>query len=169
MLTAQIADLLRTARKALHLSQAELAHRAGVSARLWAEVERGQRPNVSLETALRMLGEVGVTVRLTDPMGTSRELRNPHAEAAARAARAEVRRTTWHGRKIRLHDEGNETDDISTIARGAARLAAVAHVSEQAFAVARAPRVAPVHGAPAQPGRNTATPSVTKPRRKYTD
>lgn len=167
MLTAQIGDLLRTARKALYLSQAELAHRAGVSARLWSEVERGERPNVSLETALRMLGEVGVAVRLTDPMGTSRELRNPHADVAARTVRAAVRRATWQGRQIRLHEEGEETDDTSMIARGAARLGAVAHVSEQAFAVAGAPRVA-TKGATVQSARKAATQAVAKARRKVT-
>ena len=66
MLTDQVGSLLRSARKTLGLTQAELARRARVSERLWAEVERGERPNVSLETALRMLSEVGVTVRLND-------------------------------------------------------------------------------------------------------
>jgi transcriptional regulator with XRE-family HTH domain len=87
MPTDQIGALLRTAREALGLSQKELARRAQVSHRLWAEVERGERPNVSLKTALRMLGEVGVSIRLTGPSGASRELRDPDTMAAARAAR----------------------------------------------------------------------------------
>ena len=116
MRTDQIADLLKSARKAAGLSQKEVASRAQVSTRLWAEVERGERPNVSLTTAIRMLGEVGVTVRLTDPLGARRELRTPGVEAAARSARAAVRRATWTGRQIRLEQEGK--DDPSGAARG---------------------------------------------------
>lgn len=134
MLVQQIGDLLKSARKALGLSQRELARRAKVSQRLWAEVERGKRSNVSLETALRMLGEVGVTVRLTDPLGGSRELRDPGTAAAARAARAAVRRTTWKGKQLKVQDEG--ADNLAP-AGGADRLAAVTLVSQQAFAVAR--------------------------------
>ena len=137
MLTDQIADLLKSARKAAGLSQKEVAGRAQVSTRLWAEVERGERPNVSLSTAIRMLSEVGVTVRLTDPRGESTELRNPGTADAARSARAAVRRATWTGRQIRLAQEGN--DDPSS-ARGYDRLAAVRVVSEQAFAVAHGRR-----------------------------
>jgi transcriptional regulator with XRE-family HTH domain len=120
---------------ALGLSQKELARRARVSHRLWAEVERAERPNVSLETALRMLAEVGVSIRLTGPSGASQELRDPATAAAARAARAAVRRATWPGRQLRLEQEG--TDDVAG-ARGASGLAAVSSVSTQAFAVAGA-------------------------------
>ena len=124
MLTDQIADLLKSARKAAGLSQKEVAGRAQVSTRLWAEVERGERPNVSLTTAIRMLGEVGVTVRLPDPLGASRELRNPGSAAAARSARAAVRRATWTGRQIRLEQEGSNDPSrasghgVSVAARG---------------------------------------------------
>jgi transcriptional regulator with XRE-family HTH domain len=62
MLSNRIGKLLRNARQQLNLSRAELARRAGVSARLVAELERGQRPNVSLESALKLLGIVGVSV-----------------------------------------------------------------------------------------------------------
>lgn len=134
MLTDQVAALLRTARTALGLSQKELARRAGVSQRLWSEVERGERPNVSLATALRMLSEVGVSVRLTDPLGTDRELRDPATAASARAARAALRRATWAGRQLTLRDKGVERRSGAT---GADRLGAVGLVSRQAFAVAR--------------------------------
>ena len=137
MLTDDVAEMLRSARAALGISQKELARRAGVSQRLWSEVERGVRPNVSLETALRMLSEVGVTVRLTDPLGTDRELRDPATSAAARAARAELRRATWTGRQITLRDEGMEDLSEFSHAAGVERLGAVRLVSEQAFAVAR--------------------------------
>lgn len=139
MLSRQIADLLKTARKALGLSQKELARRAGVSPRLWAEVERGERPNVSLETALRLLGEVGITMRFTDPRGVSRELRIP--STAARAARAAVRRATWSGRQIRLSQEGEEAEHALPSTQSADRLAEVALVSQQAFAVAGSRRL----------------------------
>lgn len=36
---------------------------AGVSTRLWSETERGERPNVSAGSLLRMLGEMGVTLQ----------------------------------------------------------------------------------------------------------
>lgn len=163
MLSAQIADLLKSARKALGLTQKELAARAGVSHRLWAEVERGERPHVSLETALRLLAEVGVTVRLTDPLGTSHELNA--STTAARAARAAVRRATWQGRQIRLSQEGQEVDDGPTSAPGADRLAAVALVSEQAFAVAggqRIPAEEPVEGATARAAVQSARRSAKR-------
>lgn len=67
MLSYQLGARLKCSRKALRLTQRELARRAEVSERLWAEVERGERPNVSLETALRMLNLVGVSIRFEDP------------------------------------------------------------------------------------------------------
>ena len=137
MLSTQIADLLKIARNALGLSQKELARRAGVSHRLCAEVERGERPHVSLETALRLLGEVGVTVRLTDPLGSNHVLVDPSASANARASRAASRRATWQGRQIRLNQEGERGDNLAHAAR-VDNLAAVAVISEQAFAVASA-------------------------------
>ncbi|MEP7382525.1 MAG: helix-turn-helix transcriptional regulator [Gemmatimonadota bacterium] len=137
MLAHQVGALLKASRLALHLTQKELARRAGVSERLWAEVERGERPNVSLETALQMLSQVGVTVRLDDPMGSIHVLHDPAAAAAARAARAAIRRATWQGRQIRLAQEG---EDAPAPSRPADALGAVARVSEQAYVVARARR-----------------------------
>jgi len=137
MLTDQVGEQLKASRRALGLTQKELARRAGVSERLWAEVERGERPNVSLETALRMLSEVGVSVRLDDAMGSSHMLRDPAAAATARAARAVIRRATWNGRQIRLAEEGA---DPLAANYGTAGLAAVGRVSAQAFAVANARR-----------------------------
>jgi HTH-type transcriptional regulator/antitoxin HipB len=159
MSTDQIGALLRTARKALGLSQKELAQRAQVSHRLWAEVERGERPNVSLKTTLRMLGEVGVSIRLTDPSGASRELQDPDTVAAARAVRAAVRRATWPGRQLRLAQEG--MDDVAA-ARGAERLAAVSLVSAQAFAVAGAPRRTASAKSPSKPRTRSAPPSPAR-------
>lgn len=138
MLTSQLGILLRDARKALGLRQKDAARRAKVSNRLWAEVERGERPNVSLATALRMLSEVGISIRLGDPRGTTHELRDPGTEEAARAARAMIRRATWTGRQIRLAEEGMELPGAS-MASG--NLADVGRVSAQAFTIARAQRV----------------------------
>ncbi|MEO7963579.1 MAG: helix-turn-helix transcriptional regulator [Gemmatimonadaceae bacterium] len=102
-------------------TQKELARRVGVSERLWAEVERGERPNVSLETALRMLSEVGVGIRLDDPLGSSVVLHDPAAAAAAaaaRKARATIRRATWPGRQIRLAQEGVNANSSKRRATG---------------------------------------------------
>ena len=46
-----------------------MASQAGVSLRLVAEFERGQRNNVSLESALRLLKSVGITVVARAPHG----------------------------------------------------------------------------------------------------
>jgi transcriptional regulator with XRE-family HTH domain len=58
--TDSIGPLLRACRGRLGLSQPTLAARVGVSTRLWSEVERGERPNVSFATVARMLASVGV-------------------------------------------------------------------------------------------------------------
>ncbi|MEP6999334.1 MAG: helix-turn-helix transcriptional regulator [bacterium] len=125
-----IAKMLYDARKTIGLSQKELSRRANVSTRLVAEFERGQRPNVSLATALRLFAEVGVAVRLTDPTGNGVELGDAHRSAAARA---NVRRVTWSGKQTRLNEEGKAPASL----RGSDRIAAVGVVSAQAFAVAR--------------------------------
>ena len=138
MLTSQIGTLLRDTRKAVGLSQKDAARRAQVSNRLWAEVERGERPNVSLATALRMLSEVGISIRLGDPRGSTHELRDPGTDEAARTARAMIRRSTWTGRQILLADEGIES---STPARVADNMGKVARISAQASTIARARRV----------------------------
>jgi transcriptional regulator with XRE-family HTH domain len=129
----QLATLLKSSRKALGLTQAAAAERSGVSVRLWAEVERAERPNVSLETALRMLAEVGVTMRLSTADGIVASIRTSESDAATRAARAELRRQTWTGRKIRLMDD----DDVTPMHNDPAeQISAVTRVSEQAFAIA---------------------------------
>ncbi|MDZ4259096.1 MAG: helix-turn-helix domain-containing protein [Gemmatimonadales bacterium] len=52
---AALGVALRRQRIAHGYTQAEIAARAGVSARLWSEVERGARLNVAADTLLRML------------------------------------------------------------------------------------------------------------------
>ena len=95
MLTDKLGAVLKSARKALGLTQQQLAARAGVSVRLWAEVERGIRPNVSLATALSMLQEVGLSLTLEDAAGSAHELRDAHSAAAARTARRKLRATVF--------------------------------------------------------------------------
>lgn len=136
MLSQQIGSTLRDARRGLAISQAELATRAGVTTRLVSEFERGVRPNVSLETALRILNEVGVVVQLGAPDGRSVRLVDPTRADAARDARAQARRMHWTGQQIRLTDEGKAPDAPTA---KTLRLAAVQRVSVQAHAIARAP------------------------------
>jgi len=87
MLSDRVGGLLKNARQQLSLSRAEIAQRAGVSVRLVAELERGQRPNVSLESALKLLNIVGVSVVATAPDGAAAEIRSSSAAALGRAAR----------------------------------------------------------------------------------
>lgn len=55
---------LRRQRESLGMTQAQAAGLAGVSHRLWSEVERGARPNASLNTVLRMLQTAGMDLML---------------------------------------------------------------------------------------------------------
>jgi transcriptional regulator with XRE-family HTH domain len=131
LISEKIAKLLRSSRMTLGHTQKELAHRAGVSNRLWAEVERGERPNVSLETALRMLKAVGVAIQFTDPAGDARDI-GVRDDAAAMSVRAAARRATWKGKQTRLSaDDGAD----GAPADRRSRLYAVAAISNQVFAV----------------------------------
>lgn len=137
MLSKPVGGLLKAARKQLNLSREELARRGGVSTRLVAEFERGQRPNVSLESALKLLDAVGVSVLAKAPNGATAEIRSASAAALERAARAARRRQTWTGRQIHLHDE----DDVPAPGRSRPdRLSSVAQVSKQAYLIASAGR-----------------------------
>ena len=123
MRTQQVARSLRAARRAVGATQKEMAERVGVSPRLWAEVERGERPNVSLDTALRMLNAVGLTVRLTSEVSSA---------AATLEARAAHRRATWTGGRTRLgEDDDPSVDELNA----EERLGAVALVSQLAYSL----------------------------------
>jgi transcriptional regulator with XRE-family HTH domain len=115
--------LLRNAREASGESRAALAARCGVSVRLVAELERGERPNVSFDTALRLMTAVGITAAFEAPGSGSW-----HAEdaTAAAEARARHRRRTWTGRIARL-DMADLAPDLSggSMAEGMARTARV--------------------------------------------
>lgn len=135
MLSARIGVLLKDARRHLGLSRAGLAQRGGVSVRLVAELERGQRPNVSLESALKLLTVVGVSVVAKAPHGVAAEIRGESAAVLERAERAVRRRQTWTGRQVHLHDEGNDPRPVRSKSK---RLVSVAQVSKQAYLVALA-------------------------------
>ncbi len=137
MLSEGFGSLLKNARKQLNLSREELAARAGVSPRLVAELERGQSPNVSLESALRLLKLVGVSVVARAPNGDSAEIRGRCAAKLSRAARAEHRRTTWKGRHVLLHDSGHDPIPMRLKAK---RVISVAQVSKQAYVIAASGR-----------------------------
>lgn len=138
MLSDRLGPILKSARKQLSLSRAELASRAQVSPRLVAELERSQRPNVSLESALKLLGIVGVSLVVRTPNGLVAEIRGDSALELERAARAARRRETWQGRHVHMHDAGNDPRPPQSKTK---RLLAVAQVSKQAYVVAGATRV----------------------------
>ncbi len=121
-----IASALRETRRSRRMSIAELAANAGVSPRLISEFEQGKRPNVSLETALRLLTLVGVSLYLRDAA-------EPRDAAPARAERAARRRNSWTGTRSTLDAQV----DPSAAASSAARLGAVANASALATAAGR--------------------------------
>jgi transcriptional regulator with XRE-family HTH domain len=137
MLSDRLGPVLKSARKQLGLSREELASRAEVSPRLVAELERSQRPNVSLESALKLLNIVGVSVVAKAPNGLAAEIRGTSAPELERAARAARRRETWKGRHVHMRDAGNDPRPAKSMAK---RFVAVAQVSKQAYVIAGASR-----------------------------
>lgn len=137
MLSASLGPLLKSARRQLGLSRKELASRAGVSPRLVAELERGQRPNVSLESALKLLNLAGISIVARTPDGDGAEIRPARATDLERAARAAHRRETWKGRRVSLHDASEAPAASGSKSR---RLGSVARVSRQAYVLAAARR-----------------------------
>ena len=132
-----IPSALRKARRTRRVSIAELAVRAAVSPRLISEFEQGKRPNVSLETALRLLSLVGVSIRLGDAADSldvdqSRE----QARVQARAQRAARRRSEWSGSLSTLQNQVAPTAPSTATAR----LGAVARASALATGLQRAAR-----------------------------
>lgn len=132
MLSEVLGQALQRARKQIPMSREELARRAHVSVRLVAEVERGDRPNVSLETFLRLLGIVGVSIVAEAPAGWTEAIQSSRTAALGRAARAAQRRQTWTGRHVHLR---NSSDPPHTSATPAARVADLSRVSKEAYAL----------------------------------
>jgi transcriptional regulator with XRE-family HTH domain len=54
------ADKLRAARRAKHLTQAEVAKRAGINENHYAQIERGEK-NPSVSTFTSIIDAIGVT------------------------------------------------------------------------------------------------------------
>lgn len=133
MLSDTLAEFLRDTRKQLGLSREELARRAKVSTRLVAELERGERPNVSLESTLKLLGLLGVSVVARAPDGATVEIQNARSVSLERAARAALRRRTWTGEHVHFRKAGKAPDAGRSTAE---RLSAVSKLSRQAFAMA---------------------------------
>jgi transcriptional regulator with XRE-family HTH domain len=133
MLASRFGPLLRSARTHRCLSRAQLAERGGVSVRLVAELEQGKRPNVSLESALKLLRAAGVTVVARAPHGGVVEIRDPSAAAVERGERSAQRRKTWTGRQVHLHASGDEPLPERSTSK---RLASVGRVSRQAYSIA---------------------------------
>ena len=140
MLSHDLGPLLKSSRQQLGLSRDALAQKAGVSMRLVAEFERGQRSNVSLESALRLLKSVGITVVARAPHGPAAEIRGTAAARLERAARAAHRRETWTGRHVHLRDSGDPPLAPRPRPR---RIASVAAVSVAAYIIASSGRAHP--------------------------
>ena len=133
MHSERLGMLLRRARGELAMGREQLARTARVSLRLVAEVERGQRPNVSLESTLNLLTLAGVTIVATTPSGATVEVRSALSAAVDRAARAAVRRRTWSGAHLQTRNAGTAPSGGRTSLE---RLAAVSQLSQQAYALA---------------------------------
>lgn len=138
MLSDTLAEFLRDTRKQVGLSREELARRAKVSTRLVAELERGQRPNVSLESTLTLLSLLGVSIVARAPGGATAEIRNARTVSSERAARAAIRRRTWTGEQVHFREASGAPDAGSS---PAGRLSAVSQLSMQAFAMAAIGRI----------------------------
>lgn len=128
----ELPSALRAARRSRRVSIVTLAAEAAVSPRLISEFEQGKRPNVSLETVLRLLALVGVSIRVagTEEQGQADQ---------ARARRAALRRQSWSGSQSTLLSQA----DPAAPELAAARLGAVASASILASALQHAPRTMP--------------------------
>jgi transcriptional regulator with XRE-family HTH domain len=150
MLANRFGTLLRSARTHRGISRAELAERGGVSIRLVAELEQGKRPNVSLESALKLLRAAGVSVVARSPHGGVVEIRDPAAAALERGERSAQRRETWTGRQVHLHSSGDEPRPERSKSK---RLASVERVSRQAYSIAATGQRLARGASKKQPGR----------------
>ena len=140
MLSHGLGPLLKSSRQQLGLSRGALASKADVSMRLVAEFERGQRSNVSLESALRLFKTVGITIVARAPHGLAAEIRGTASARLERAARAAHRRETWTGRHVHLRDSGDAPLATRSLPR---RIASVAAISHAAYAIASSGRGRP--------------------------
>jgi transcriptional regulator with XRE-family HTH domain len=152
LLSKKLTEFLLRSRKQLGLSREQLARRAQVSTRLVAELERGERPNVSLESTLRLLNLVGVSIVARAPDGAVALIRNDKSVFAQREARAALRRRTWAGGHVRLRNGGEPPAGGRS---RVARLSAVSQLSRHAFALSAARQ---------SPARRSSAGDRRKPR-----
>src|ERR1700737_1703363 len=114
-----IGPVLHDHRNRLRLSQGEAARRAGVSTRLWAETERGQRPHVSATSLLRMLEVVEVAVhtvaRPEHAVGAPSP--SPLSPAVVAELREDLRRAGEYGVDISLIRAGLELPPLEHVRR----------------------------------------------------
>jgi len=157
MLSEKLTELLLRSRKQLGLSREQLARRAHVSTRLVAELERGERPNVSLESTLKLLNLVGVSIVAKAPDGAIAQIRNGKSTSLEREARAALRRRTWTGAHVQLHNAGEPPGGGRS---RAARLSAVSQLSKQAFALSTRVATTTRHS----PDRRLSTGDRRRPR-----
>lgn len=113
-----VGPVLRDHRARLRLSQAEAARRAGVSTRLWAETERGQRPHVSVTSLLRMLEVVGATVAIEDDRAQAAASPAPSlSPAVVEELREDLRRAAEYGVDISLIRAGLDLTPLEHVRR----------------------------------------------------
>lgn len=166
MLSEKLGQLLLHARKLQKLSREDLARCAGVSTRLVAELERGERPNVSLESALKLLGYVGVSVVVQAPDGSVAQVRDADSAHIERAARAVVRRRMWTGARVQSRQAG-QAPGGGVSARD--RLAAVSQISNQAFGLAKPIGKAALNASAASRARSRSAHNSSGERRSGFD
>lgn len=114
-----IGPVLHEHRKRLRLSQSEAARSAGVSTRLWAETERGQRPHVSATSLLRMLEVVGVAVYTEDDLqqDTTVPARASLTPAVLAELREDLRRAAAYGVDLSLIRAGLDLTPLERVRR----------------------------------------------------
>ena len=127
---AQLGAHFKAALKALRWSQREVAESVGVSERLVREFERGVRSNMSVDTALRLLAHVGVSMHLAGTGSLPVRVKVPGTEEQSRAARAQIRRSTLRVVKTRMTVADDEPPPPRSRAK---RLASVAAVSATVY------------------------------------
>lgn len=114
-----VGPLLRDHRLRLRLSQPEAARRAGASTRLWSEVERGERPNVSFGTLLHLLQVVGVALEaatLVEPNKAS-AVRRPLSAEQVEALCDDLRQAAAFGVDLSLVRAGMDMTPVERVQR----------------------------------------------------
>lgn len=125
----QIGTLLRDGRLRHRLSQPEAAKRAGVSTRLWSEVERGERPHVSFATLVRMLALVDVSLGRVAGSAQAEHPVRPLSAAEVAALREDIRQAVAYGVDLTRIREGLDLSPLEHAQRNDEALAFFASVT----------------------------------------